>query len=83
MLCDVPVGHPCVPKPPLCHGDGVDHQRRCRDATRPGKAFPVLLQDLLHGWTLGRLRPSVLVVASLRAANETTGLIGFRGGRGN
>jgi len=49
MLCDVPVGHPCVPKPPLCHGDGADHQRQRRDAGRPGKTFPVHLQDLLHG----------------------------------
>ena len=49
MLCDVPVGRPRVPMSPLLHqGDGADHQCRCHDAGRPGKAFPVHLQDLLH-----------------------------------
>ena len=67
MLRDVPMGRPCVPKPPLRHGDGADHQRQCPDAARLGKVFPILLQDLLRGWALGRLRLSVLVVENFRA----------------
>ena len=67
MLREGQVGCPCIPKPPLRRGDGADHQRQCRDAVRPGKVFPVLLQDLLHGWALGRFRLLVLVVENFRA----------------
>ncbi len=36
MLREGQVGCPCIPKPPLRHGDGADHQRQRR--VRPGRA---------------------------------------------